>query len=162
MLCERCEEREATVQQIMIVDEQVTHQRLCERCAEQEETDPESTPGTSVSHVISDLFDSEESDDSARVCPECGTEFSDFQQSERLGCAHCYDAFRESLESLIHRIHGADQHVGQSTKSATPAKLSEERKVQRLEKQLSRAVENEDYEEAAKLRDKIEMIENDE
>lgn len=160
MRCERCEEREATVQQITIVNDQVTHKRLCEQCAEEEEADPSKMPGASVSNIMSNLFESSDEAE-ASTCEECGLTFEELQKRERLGCANCYEAFEEHLEPLIHRIHGADQHVGSSTGTTTPATISDERKAQRLRKQLDRAVQQEDYEKAAELRDQIEELTDD-
>lgn len=160
MLCERCGDKEATVQQITIVNDQVTHKRLCETCAEEEEADPSNMPGASVSNIISNMFEGSSSTPSA--CPECGLTFEEFQSRERVGCSDCYETFREKLKPLIHRIHGADQHVGSSTSSTKPATISNERKIQRLQKDLDRAVQDEEYEKAAELRDKIKGLKNDE
>jgi protein arginine kinase activator len=161
MRCERCEEREATVQQITIVNDQVTHKRLCEECAEEEEADPADVPGTSVSHIMSNLFEDEESEQTDQ-CEQCGMTFQQFQKRERLGCAQCYESFEERLEPLIHRIHGSDQHVGEGTGATTKAEISDERKAQRLRKKLDRAVHDENYEKAAELRDRIEALTDDE
>jgi len=160
MKCERCEKAEATVQQITIVNDQVTHKRLCEECAKEEETDSSEVPGASVSNIISNLFDEDQNQQKPNTCDRCGMTFEEFRKEERFGCANCYDQFEGRLKSLIHRIHGADQHVGTATKSTKPAKISDERKIKRLRKRLQQAVEAEQYEEAADLRDRIHRLED--
>ena len=160
MKCERCEQAEATVQQITIVNDQVTHKRLCEKCAKEEETNSSDVPGTSVSNILSNLFDDDQEQQQSDRCDRCGMTFEEFRKEERFGCANCYEKFERRLKSLIHRIHGADQHVGTSTKTRKPATISDQRKIKRLRKRLQKAVEAEQYEEAAELRDRIQRLED--
>ena len=76
-----------------------------------------------------------------------------------MGCAMCYEAFEEELEKLIKRIHGSDQHVGRESEASQLGTLPEEKKLRFLEKELERCVREENYEEAAELRDRISELE---
>jgi protein arginine kinase activator len=93
------------------------------------------------------------SDELARLaCPACGLKYMEFRADGRLGCPHDYVVFRAGLEPLLQRIHRADRHTGKSPRraAADPGRLAE---LLRLRQQLRSAVEAEDYQEAARLRD---------
>ncbi len=154
MLCERCNEAEATIHQVIIEENEVNHYHLCENCAEEvkkEQQDSESTD--LMSKAFSSL--SEAQREATDTCPRCGLKFEEFKQRGRVGCAECYTAFKNEIKPLIKRIHGSDQHVGLSSQSAQLGKVSTQRKKQMLQKELDRCVKEENYEEAAELRDRI-------
>lgn len=155
MMCDRCGEAKATVQQIEITGDQVDHQQLCESCANDQSTE-DTVPDDSISNIVSSMFDSTQD---SETCDDCGMSFEEFEQSGTMGCAQCYETFRSRLESLVHRVHGSDRHMGRETEAGGLAKIEGERKLQILEKQLNRAVNEEDYEKAAELRDQIEQHE---
>src|SRR5690606_9385731 len=90
---------------------------------------------------------------SRKACPECGMTFAQFRQSGILGCASCYDAFPEQLSMLIQRAQGgATHHTGKTPRRAGKS-LDRQLERQRLIKQLDAAVDAEQYERAAKIRD---------
>ncbi len=92
-------------------------------------------------------------------CPECGLTFQQFRDSSLLGCPDCYKAFEGPLGPLLERAHeGATHHVGKVPRRAG---AGEARQVQlmRMRKRLDQAVEVEDYELAARLRDDIRRME---
>ncbi|MFP4687033.1 MAG: UvrB/UvrC motif-containing protein [bacterium] len=152
MKCERCGEEPATVHQITVTGGfDVHYKHLCEKCAaELEATGAEETEGK-VPGLINSMFEEPE----AAQCDECGLEFSEFSKTGRLGCANCYLAFFDHLEPLIKRIHGAGKHSGETAEGGELGELSMARKIQILQQELKEAVESEKYEEAARLRDRI-------
>jgi protein arginine kinase activator len=84
------------------------------------------------------------------TCPACGLKYAAFRADGRLGCPDDYDAFRPALEPLLERIHRGTRHGGKAPRAAAlRAELSE------LRGQLAAAVEAENYEDAAELRDRI-------
>lgn len=85
-----------------------------------------------------------------RRCPGCNTSLVEIRKSGRVGCPACYTAFREHLEPLLQRVHGATRHVSGGNGHGARDEL------RRLEAALRRAVAEEDYERAARLRDRIE------
>jgi len=91
-------------------------------------------------------------------CPHCGIKFVDFRNSGRLGCPHDYEVFREDLVPLLENIHGDPRHCGK-----TPRRLPQTRKLEseltQLRTDLKSAVNREDYEAAAQLRDQIRTLE---
>jgi len=84
-------------------------------------------------------------------CEGCGLSMPDIAESGKMGCAKCYDTFHAELMPSIERIHGKAQHTGQKPKEAAPQRDETEE----LKEQLKAAVESENYERAALLRDKI-------
>lgn len=97
-----------------------------------------------------------------KQCEACGITWGKFKQAGLLGCENDYALFQEELTPLLKRAHeGATHHTGK-----VPARRGGEGVVKpkkpsltRLRKELQRAVEAEDYETAARLRDEIETAE---
>ena len=97
--------------------------------------------------------------DSVR-CPECGSTLRDFRDSGRLGCDRCYATFDGHLRDLLRRLHGSSQHVGERYELPGEAGVSDPRsQLLELKAQLRRAVEGENFELAADLRDRIRVLE---
>lgn len=96
------------------------------------------------------------------VCPTCHLSFEEFTRLGRFGCGDCYRTFRPRLESIMRKIHGASLHRGKTPVLDTvletgslPIPVKEE---ERLEKELHKAIEAEDFERAAEIRDKLKSI----
>jgi protein arginine kinase activator len=133
---------------------------LCRSCAEKQqllshqELNLPAILQTLIGHHVGPL-----SDELARLtCPVCGIKYMEFRNQGRLGCPHDYTVFRAGLQPLLLRIHRAERHVGKS-----PARLLPRQAVQTemdLRRQLRAAVEEERFEEAARLRDLIRHREN--
>lgn len=94
-----------------------------------------------------------------KACDHCGTKFADFRNSGRLGCPHDYQVFRAELVPLLESIHGATRHAGKTPRR--PASVVRAQDLQRLKKELQKAVAAEDYERAAELRDQIKAIDGE-
>jgi protein arginine kinase activator len=91
------------------------------------------------------------------TCERCHTTYAGFVKSGLMGCADCYKAFREPLEALLKGIHGQTRHTGRvpgSPPDDVPLKLT----IDRLKQQLAQAIETEEYEKAAGLRDQIRAL----
>ena len=93
-------------------------------------------------------------------CAACGSTLRDFRESGRLGCAQCYESFETHLRDLLRRLHGSSQHVGERYGPPAGAGAADPRvQLLDLKEQLRRAVENENFELAAELRDRIRVLE---
>jgi len=161
MLCDICKKNQATVHLTEIVDEQMTELHLCEQCAKQKSVQMEQQFG--LADLLAGLTDlgKQAKEDIGQIslrCPNCGLTYEDFRKAGRLGCGKCYVTFKKYLSSLLKKIHGSNQHLGK-----TPAKVSKTVKVkselQDLKDKLQNAVLAEEFEEAARLRDKIRELE---
>jgi protein arginine kinase activator len=71
------------------------------------------------------------------------------RESGLLGCGQCYDTFAAVLEPVFRRVQGHTRHIEPMEKEDLPAEVTD------LRKKLARAIEDEAYEEAAKIRDRI-------
>jgi len=91
------------------------------------------------------------------VCPCCGMDFNEFMNVGRIGCAECYGAFKENLDPILESIHGSTRHVGRGLRAEMPT-MTPIIEKNRLESELRRAIESEDYELAADLRDKLQQL----
>ena len=156
MLCCICKEKEATVHLTQIAGDKVQKVDLCEECAKQKGVnDP---AGFSLADLLLGLGASQEIDQAAGgatlKCPKCGFTQADFKKSGRLGCADCYDTFAEGLESLLRSMHKGIRHAGKVPQSLRQARDLADR-LKHLQKRLNKAIADEDFEEAAQLRDEI-------
>ena len=163
MLCEACKQNQATVHLTEIVNEQMSELHLCEACANQKGAQVESHFG--LADLLSELADfsktPEAEDVATKACPSCGMTYDDFRKVGRLGCAQCYQTFKRSLGGLLKRIHGSPIHLGKSpARLVKPAKAKTE--LADLKKRLSRAIDQEEFEEAARLRDQVRRMEQQE
>jgi protein arginine kinase activator len=103
---------------------------------------------------MGDLTEGAEITEVIAKCPACGMTWDDFRKIGRLGCGECYKAFKQNLLPLLKRIHGSTRHTGKGPagKAYTATKKSE---LQELRQKLQRAIGAEEFEEAARIRDKI-------
>lgn len=158
-MCQRCKKNTATVHLTDIVKNEKRERHLCEKCASEEGvTVKQQVP---INELLADfVMEQSGARELAKLtCPECGMSFLEFRNSGLLGCPSDYDAFAKALVPLLERAHeGASQHKG---KSATRggADREKQRQVAALQRQLAEAVEKEDYELAAKLRDRMKALE---
>jgi protein arginine kinase activator len=92
-------------------------------------------------------------------CSFCQATLADFRATGRLGCAHCYDAFESSLRDLLRRVHGNSRHIGRRYVAPLPSELPHVSSATELRDRLKRAIEAEQFELAADIRDKLRGIE---
>ncbi|PAB57537.1 UvrB/UvrC motif-containing protein [Anaeromicrobium sediminis] len=163
MLCENCNERTATVHLTKIMNNKKTEIHLCELCAKESQKMTMDTP-FSINSFLTSILDSIQ-DSPLKVdyiqtteCDHCKMTYSQFKNLGRLGCSHCYDAFKVKLNPLIKRVQGHEKHVGK-----IPEKIGGDfiikREINELKKQLSKSIDKEEFEQAAVLRDKIRDLE---
>jgi protein-arginine kinase activator protein McsA len=98
-------------------------------------------------------------------CAKCGTTWDRLREDGRAGCAYCYEAFEDKLREVMARMQRDAQHVGKTPRAAQRRRrrleqLRDKRdhRLQMLQRRLQEAVAQENYEDAAALRDKIKMV----
>lgn len=169
MKCEDCGKQQATIHLTEIKAGKKLEKHLCEQCAAQ--TEGYTAAGGSKSHMpINELltnFVMNQTGTAAKTqesatCSHCGMTWAEFRQGGLLGCEHDYAAFDKEMTPLLQRAHeGAAHHVGKAPTrrggSGVPARKAAD--PAKLRKDLAKAVESEDYERAAKLRDQIRQAE---
>jgi protein arginine kinase activator len=161
MLCDNCKERDAVVHLTRIVDNAVTQLHLCEKCAAAKGVE---TTLAVPQHPLGDILQAVQqqastTSEDAAACSFCGATARDFRATGRLGCPHCYDAMERSLRELLRRLHGSSRHVGQRYEAPAAHVVSKPDTLYDLRDRLRRAVESEQFELAAELRDRIRVLE---
>jgi protein arginine kinase activator len=158
MLCQICGKNDATVEFTEIINEEVKQLQLCDGCAKKKGVEMEQH--FSIADFLASISDTsggpEASAPGASLrCEKCGMTFGEFQKIGKFGCGGCYLAFRKSLLPLIKRIHGSTRHTGKTKDPEAPDLRST------LQHKLQRAVDTEEFEEAARLRDEIRDLDKD-
>ncbi len=162
--CRRCS-KPATMHITEIREGKATAIHLCDTCArEYLESSSEESPAASTSDVTSKLEEltREGSDESLAglSCPNCGITFSEFRETGRFGCPGDYSEFMAQILPLLENIHEDSTHIGKRPRSKSVSDSGYSRMIQ-LRKNLQDAVECEDYESAAKIRDEIAALESE-
>ncbi len=159
MLCDICGKNQATVHLTEIIDEQMNELHLCEECARKKSTQMEQQFG--LADLLAGLTEfqkpSEEKEAVAVKCPNCGLTYKDFKKFGRLGCSDCCQTCKKYLSPLLKKIHGANIHCGKCPVKPSNG-VKEKINLQELRCQLQKAIGNEEYEEAARLRDQIRLM----
>ena len=161
MQCQICDKNNATIHLTEITDGTRTEMHICEHCAAEQGIAVKSH--IPINELLSSLLAVQPADDELSgpsesapgKCPNCGFTLDQFRKEGLLGCPHDYEIFEKSLRPLIEKAHnGKTTHCGKLP-SKTPQDTKKQIKILSLRQQLETAVQNEDYELAAKLRDKI-------
>ena len=155
MKCQSCE-NQATVHLTNIVNGQKQAIHLCQECAEKKELIKQQELNLSaiLQSVIGQHIGQLTDELSRLTCPVCGIKYMEFKAEGRLGCPHDYEVFQSALEPLLMRIHRSQRHVGKAPRHGAEHKV-QQAELTELRCRLRAAVENEAYEEAARLRDLI-------
>ncbi|MBR6525641.1 MAG: UvrB/UvrC motif-containing protein [Clostridia bacterium] len=155
MLCEECNVRPAEVTITTVIGGEKTVRHLCRDCMKKYQNgDISSLMAAILSSMTPRKTENAETD---AVCPNCGMHISQFRKSGVLGCAECYQAFKEELRPLFTRIQGRTQHAGRRP-PASPEEQERIRKMEELRKKLEDAVQAEEYEMAARFRDELKEL----
>ena len=95
-----------------------------------------------------------------KKCNLCGSTFAELVKEGKAGCPECYKVFADELAPTISRIHGTGVHKGTAPERYKEGRERKE-KIAELEMKLKKAVEAEEYEEAAKLRDELRKLKSE-
>ena len=161
MLCQACQKKQATTHIKSVVNGEVTQYNLCSDCAKKMGYgNIFSDFGTDFSSLLGSIFGGNQQQvlPDGKRCPTCGSSFADIARSGRVGCSQCYDVFYDRLLPTIRRIHGNTEHIGKSA-IAADEKTKTHSELESLKEQLTAAIEAQEFEKAAQLRDKIKELE---
>ena len=175
MKCEKCNKQDATIHLTEIIKDVKSEIHLCEKCAKSVGLNSKlSNFSLSIPEMISFLNESDlEQIDDRDFCSHCGYSFYDYNKSSILGCQHCYTEMKDQLITIIKQQQNSYSHVGKipsnlvknkipikEKKNHEPNKILLINQNNNLEKELEKAIFDERYEDAAKIRDKINDIKN--
>lgn len=168
MLCQMCGQHPATTHIKTIVNGKLTQAHLCADCAKKQGYGNLFADwGSGFGSLLSGFMGSTAPARQVTRCPGCGASFEDITRSGKIGCAECYHTFRGQLLPIIQRIHGTAQHKGKVPGSSalrvtdTNNKIVavEETPLEEKKRLLKQAIEVQDFERAAVLRDEIKELE---
>lgn len=167
MQCQRCGSRPAAYHQTVIVNGQRQESHLCEVCAAQGAGG--GLPNLSIQQLLASFLGQGVNPfttttgapvrQAEPACSHCGLTYSQFAQTGLVGCAHCYEDLDPHLAPLIKRIHGAEVHQGKAPKRIGD-RVKAQRELQGARVALQQAINSENFEEAARLRDRIRELES--
>ena len=155
MMCEDCGIRPAKFHLMTIINGDRVERNLCPSCMAKHQKQIPGIDFSNLAGILNSILESRNAEEQARqeeeyegyVCDQCGM----------LGCANCYQAFKTPMAALLQRVHGNTQHAGRvpgGVHSGTSIRMN----IDRLKEKLQQAVADEEYEQAARLRDAIRAL----
>lgn len=163
MLCDNCNKNNASVHMTSFVNGQMQTLHLCAQCALKKKNIAV-MPWLSFKDFLSAFYEEKEAQN--LKCEICGTTLADFKKIGKLGCANCYKVFKDFIQPVLKAIHISTAHTGKRPAGAVGLSGNTQtgpvRQKDYLKQKLCEAVEVENYEEAARLRDEIALIEKGE
>ena len=161
MLCTICKEKPATVHLTQIVGEKMQKLDLCEDCAKTKGINDPTSFGLADLDLVLGLGASQQLEQAAGgvelKCPRCGFTQADFKKSGRLGCPECYVTFAEGLRGLLKTMHKGTRHTGKAPEALRATRENAD-KLKTLQTKLAKAIKDENYEQAAQVRDEIKQL----
>lgn len=179
MLCQNCHKNEATIHVQQIMNGKIQSVHLCAECAAEKAADTPELQDFNLAEMLINLAgkvadaaagsgtENEKSapeEERSVICPVCGWELKQFRKTGYLGCPDCYSAFGPVIERLLSDMHYGTAHQGKIPLSAASAgspvreQVQLRRELESLRRELEIRIRQEEYEEAAVLRDRIQEL----
>lgn len=165
ILCDECGLRPANIHLTTIVNGEKQDVNLCSECLARKKElkiDFSALAGT-IGQMLQGGAAKQETPEEPipeLVCSRCGTSYEAFIKSGRVGCAQCYDAFRQPLGDWFSKRMGARQHIGRQS-GGVNASIEKALRLNELRRRQKLAIHDEDYEAAATLRDQIRALQSE-
>lgn len=163
MECQRCQQRAANVHITQYVNGQKHEAHLCEECAQTAKitVDLPQLPLNNLKNLLAFLGQGYLSDKKTPelICKNCQTPYRKVYETGFVGCSDCYEQFTTQIEPVLQKIHGTNLHRGKIP-NRLGVTYQVKREVEDLKSQLRRVVDQEEYEKAAELRDRIKLLED--
>jgi protein arginine kinase activator len=167
--CMSCKQNPATVKLTKLVKGTVEETWLCQECAAQQSPYQKKMAALSLDAILAGILGQQKHEAAVKpgnvelACKTCGLPYESYRSTLLLGCSDCYESFEKYLVSDLRKFHGSTMHRGrnpqQGTEPGAPAVVQPQRNANDLRKRLREAVEAEDFELAAKLRDELRSLE---
>ena len=169
MMCDECNRSEATCSVRVIAGDTTQVRHLCSTCMAKLDR---GLSGGQIEGLLANILSAfserpgetrneEDAHDAGLMCANCGMTYLQYKKSGRLGCTQCYTAFRTELEPVLQQIHGSTHHTGRRVLTSEHAQKMRMRQEE-LTREMNRAVAEEDFEQAAVLRDMIRALAEEE
>ena len=182
MLCQKCNKNKANVKYTEIINGEKKEMMLCEECSHELGLDNMNfNMPIDFSSFFGGLLDEEYNSPEYMPlfqtvkelkCSNCNMTYDDFINQGKLGCEECYNVFSNNIDNILKRLHGDNKHLGRKSivvgnafakkeknvgaESSCPQKeMTQENKLEKLQEDLKKAISEERYEDAARIRDQI-------
>ena len=187
MLCQKCNKNEANVKYTEIINGEKKEMMLCEECSHKLGLDNINfNMPIDFSSFFGGLLEDEDYNSPEFMplfqnikelkCDNCNMTYDEFINQGKFGCPECYDVFSSKIDSILKRLHGSNKYLGRKALKGTvtndkntsktnnvkekESKNRNESKIEKLQKDLKKAIADERYEDAAKIRDEIKKLDN--
>lgn len=168
MECQECHQRPATLHYTQVINGHKTEIQICEVCAKEKGYMTYPEEGYSLHNLLTGLFNFESGPvgspgthlqkEKETTCPKCGMTFTEFKQIGKFGCVECYHAFSTNLNPIFRRVHsGNTEHRGKIPKRKGGS-LHLKKQLAAYKAELQDLIINEEFEQAAVIRDKIKEL----
>ena len=158
MKCEVCGLKDAVIHIRQIQKDLVHELHICEECAQDKGIIREEESELPIANLLSGLLEGRDFTEAAEardVCPRCGRKASEFRKLGKLGCPECFKAFDRDVRTIIAKMAGKPRHAGKVSRALANQGGGRAAENEGLQEALREAVEKEEYEKAALLRDRI-------
>ncbi|SOC08977.1 protein arginine kinase activator [Ureibacillus xyleni] len=172
MICEHCQERQASVTVTQVINGQKSERHYCEVCAKQFHPfniDFHKEEQIPIHQLVANLFGlpvwnntqekTQTTTQKATQCPKCGFTFRHFLNEGKLGCPQCYETFSKQLPQVLTKIQAGTTHSGKAPGKPSKDHTWVKKQIETIREQLQIAIMEERFEDAAKLRDEIKELE---
>lgn len=169
MICQKCGKQQATVHFTNIINGMKTEYYFCDQCAA-----TANLGQMEIQDLISGFFGMQTKQElETMTCDFCHSTLADVKKRGKAGCSRCYETFASYLDPIVRKVHGNDTHVGkepfmtEGAASGSPETAAKQDmgadtqqptvdlQLAELQEKMRQAVAEENYEEAARLRDAI-------
>ena len=161
MICDLCKDGEAVIQLTEIEGSGVRQLHLCEKCAAERGVETTVDRGQAADQRFSP--DASRADAAAKgepaQCTFCSGDACGFPRDRPARLRALLRDVRDSLRDLLRRVHGNSRHIGRRYVAPLPTELPHVSSATELRDRLERAIEAEQFELAADMRDKLRGIE---
>jgi protein arginine kinase activator len=160
MKCEVCGLKDAVIHIRQIQKDLVHELHVCEECAQEKGLIREEDSELPIANLLSGLLEGKDVSGASQAkdaCPSCGMKATEFRKQGKLGCAECFAAFEKDVRAIVSQMAARPRHNGKLPRTVV-VEHAGEIEGEEIRKELRQAVEREDYEEAARLRDRLREV----
>lgn len=160
MLCERCGKKTATTHIKSNFNGIVEQHHLCSDCAREYSSQNSMSLNSLIGSFFGDTLKAQSLTDNRKRCAGCGVCFDDIAETGKVGCDKCYETFLDQLLPSLQRMHGRSRHAGKIPNGVKKEETTQDR-IAALKAEMKKAIDEQNFEQAAQLRDQIKKLESE-
>lgn len=164
MICDICKQNEALISVEQISDGVKKNMYLCNECAAKFGF---AAFSENIDISVKNIFRKyefnkqlEQQQQTSPVCPHCGQKLFDIRFKHKIGCANCFMTFQNEIAEILKQKKKDLQYTG-AIQKAKVIGFEEKITAAGLKQALQKAIEAEEYERAALLRDELKALEQE-